>query len=90
MSNQNFDEEKLSIRSRTISEPLSTLPFMNRTTTMSDMLVIENFINGEFVPTNSHIDSIDPSTGSVWAKIPDSDETDINKAVDAAKKAFQK
>lgn len=57
---------------------------------MSDMLVIENFINGEFVPTNSHIDSFDPSTGSVWAKIPDSDETDINKAVDAAKKAFQK
>ncbi|XP_063408066.1 2-aminomuconic semialdehyde dehydrogenase-like [Mytilus trossulus] len=63
---------------------------MNRTTTMSDMLVIENFINGEFVPTKSHIDSFDPSTGSVWAKIPDSDETDINKAVDAAKKAFQK
>ncbi|CAC5415999.1 ALDH8A1 [Mytilus coruscus] len=57
---------------------------------MSDMLVIENFINGEFVPTKSHIDSFDPSTGSVWAKVPDSDETDVNKAVDAAKKAFLK
>lgn len=57
---------------------------------MSELLVIENFINGEFVSTKSHIDSFDPSTGAVWAKIPDSEEKDVNKAVDAAKNAFPK
>lgn len=57
---------------------------------MSELLVVENFINGHFVSTKSHIDSFDPSTGSVWAKIPDSEEKDVNKAVDAAKNAFPK
>ena len=57
---------------------------------MSQLLVIENFINGEFISTKSHIDSFDPSTGAVWAKIPDSEEKDVNKAVNSAKNAFPK
>lgn len=51
---------------------------------------IHNFINGEFVETGSYIDSYDPSTGETWAKVPDSDENDVNKAVEAAKNAFPK
>jgi acyl-CoA reductase-like NAD-dependent aldehyde dehydrogenase len=57
---------------------------------MSQLLVIENFINGEFISTKSHIDSFDPSTGAVWANIPDSEEKDVNKAVNSAKNAFPK
>ncbi|XP_021378179.1 aldehyde dehydrogenase family 8 member A1-like [Mizuhopecten yessoensis] len=52
-------------------------------------VVVANFINGEFVPTNSYIPSFDPSTGKIWAKIPDSGEEEINKAVTAAQTAFK-
>ncbi|XP_002741825.3 2-aminomuconic semialdehyde dehydrogenase-like, partial [Saccoglossus kowalevskii] len=52
-------------------------------------LYLENFINGEFVATEQHLDSYDPSTGEVWAKIPDSGEKEVGLAVDAAKRAFE-
>uniref|UniRef100_A0A914WLT9 Aldehyde dehydrogenase domain-containing protein n=1 Tax=Plectus sambesii TaxID=2011161 RepID=A0A914WLT9_9BILA len=50
---------------------------------------IENFINGRFVPTERVIDSVDPSTGQVWAHVPDSDAVQVNQAVEAADKAFK-
>ncbi|XP_022088838.1 aldehyde dehydrogenase family 8 member A1-like [Acanthaster planci] len=50
--------------------------------------VVENFIGGEFIGTKSHLDSYDPSTGEVWARIPDSGEAEIEQAVKAAKGAF--
>ena len=52
---------------------------------------LENFIDGRFCPTTSgaNIDNINPATGAVYGKIPNSDEADINKAVEAAKKAFK-
>ena len=34
------------------------------------------------------MDSYNPSTGQVWAKIPDSDAADVNDAVEAARNAF--
>jgi len=52
--------------------------------------VVSNFINGEFKPTASYIPSFDPSTGDVWAKIPDSGEKEVNEAVTAATAAFKK
>ena len=52
--------------------------------------VLQNFIDGQFVPSARHIDSYNPATGEVHLKIPDSNKEDIEKAVDAANKAFIK
>ena len=61
---------------------------MNGNSNHSDKLKIENFIGGVFYATKSHLDSFDPSTGKVWAKVPDSGADEINQAVQAAKAAF--
>ncbi|MGI8952679.1 MAG: aldehyde dehydrogenase [Chitinophagaceae bacterium] len=52
---------------------------------------LENFIGGYFIaPLNSKfIDCINPAIGEVFAQIPDSNEKDIELAVNAAKKAFE-
>ena len=55
-----------------------------------DMLVLDNFINGEFVPCGAHIDSYDPSTGNVYCKVPDSGKEEVDLAVKAAKEAFER
>src|SRR5213592_2813212 len=51
---------------------------------------VANFIGGRFVPPRSgnHLDDICPNTEEVIAQIPDSDERDIDDAVQAAKAAF--
>jgi aminomuconate-semialdehyde/2-hydroxymuconate-6-semialdehyde dehydrogenase len=51
---------------------------------------LKNFIGGEFVPPagGEYLDDIEPATGRVIAHIPDSDERDVNAAVDAARRAF--
>ncbi|MBP7376052.1 MAG: aldehyde dehydrogenase [Pyrinomonadaceae bacterium] len=51
---------------------------------------IDNYINGELVPplSGEYLDNFDPSTGSVYSLIADSDERDVRLAVDAAKAAF--
>jgi betaine-aldehyde dehydrogenase len=48
------------------------------------------FINGEFVSGNrgSYLAVIDPSTEEIIAEVPDADEKDVNRAVAAAKAAF--
>jgi len=53
-------------------------------------LQLGNFIGGAFVPPRSgtYLDDINPSTGKVIAQIPDSDERDVDDAVQAAKRAF--
>ena len=51
-------------------------------------MIVQNFINGEFEPCHSYLDSYEPSQGTVWAKIPDSSEDCVDRAVKAAKKAF--
>ena len=53
------------------------------------LLIAENYIGGKFEVTASLLDSYEPSTGKVWAQIPDSDAADVNKAVEAALKGFQ-
>ena len=49
-----------------------------------------NYIGGQFVPpiSGSYLDSFEPATGKVWARIPDSDHRDVDAAVLAAGKAF--
>ncbi|MCR9289708.1 MAG: aldehyde dehydrogenase [Bacteroidetes bacterium] len=51
---------------------------------------LKNYINGALIPAESgeYLDNYNPSTGKVYSYIPDSDETDIKNAVDAAEKAF--
>ncbi|GFY66877.1 2-aminomuconic semialdehyde dehydrogenase [Trichonephila inaurata madagascariensis] len=55
---------------------------------MSDVTVIKNFINGEFVESKKYIDSFNPASGRLLARVPDSDETVVENAVNAAKNAF--
>lgn len=51
---------------------------------------IKNYINGELVVplSGSYIDNFNPATGEVYSYIPDSDELDIESAVQAAENAF--
>ncbi len=53
---------------------------------------LENYIGGEFISSVSghFIENINPATGVSTGQIPDSNETDIEKAVIAAKDAFEK
>lgn len=54
------------------------------------MEIIKNYINGELKgsATNSFLDVYNPANGSVYAQAPDSDESDVNDAILAAKNAF--
>lgn len=54
------------------------------------MQKLENYINGEFVKPESgnYLENFNPATGKVYSLIPDSDEKDVKKAVEAAKNAF--
>ena len=49
------------------------------------------FINNEFVPssTGEQIEVYNPATGALLSKVAKADESDVDKAVDAAKNAFE-
>ena len=55
----------------------------------SEIVLIENFINGNFIKIEKTFESYNPSTGNVNALIPDSDGKHVQEAVLAAKDAFQ-
>jgi aminomuconate-semialdehyde/2-hydroxymuconate-6-semialdehyde dehydrogenase len=52
---------------------------------------IQNYINGEFVNPVSEkwIDNYKPATGEIYGQIPNSGKEDVEKAYQAAKKAFE-
>ncbi len=54
------------------------------------MLKIQNYINGELVSpvSNTYLDNYNPSKGEVYSLIPDSENTDVEKAYNAAADAF--
>ena len=54
------------------------------------MVTILNYIGGELVPpvAGRTLDNLDPSTGSVYSRLPDGDEQDVERAVEAAERAF--
>jgi aminomuconate-semialdehyde/2-hydroxymuconate-6-semialdehyde dehydrogenase len=54
------------------------------------MLKIENYIGGRLVGpvSGDYLDNFNPATGDVYSLIPDSDERDVNAAVEAAQGAF--
>ncbi|MDQ2868620.1 MAG: aldehyde dehydrogenase [Verrucomicrobiota bacterium] len=51
---------------------------------------IANFIDGEMSAPRAgqYLDNIEPATGKVYSLVPDSDESEIARAVDAAERAF--
>ncbi len=51
---------------------------------------LRNYVNGELLApcTANYIDNFEPATGNVYCLIPDSDEKDVELAVQAAEKAF--
>ncbi|CBY14098.1 unnamed protein product [Oikopleura dioica] len=52
-------------------------------------IVIQNFINGEFYPTEEYIDSVDPATLEIVSKVPRSKAEEVDKAVKSAEAAFE-
>jgi aminomuconate-semialdehyde/2-hydroxymuconate-6-semialdehyde dehydrogenase len=56
------------------------------------VIVISNYINGEFVPasTGATLDNYNPATGKVYGSIPRSGADDIQQAMNAAAAAFPK
>ena len=54
------------------------------------MKVIQNYINGELKDSNSGscLDVYNPAIGEIYAQAPNSNESDMNNAIAAAKKAF--
>ena len=51
---------------------------------------LENFIGGNLIGplSGKFIENINPATGEIFCQVPDSNEKDIEVAVNAAKKAF--
>ncbi len=54
------------------------------------MQTLANYIDGQLVApqTGSYLENINPATGAVYSKIPDSNERDVDAAVSAAARAF--
>eukprot|EP00698_Gefionella_okellyi_P021822 TRINITY_DN7145_c0_g1_i1.p1 TRINITY_DN7145_c0_g1~~TRINITY_DN7145_c0_g1_i1.p1 ORF type:complete len:485 (+),score=103.23 TRINITY_DN7145_c0_g1_i1:3-1457(+) len=59
---------------------------------MTDVLQLANFIDGSFAApsTGAYIDSVNPATAELYAKVPDSNKTDVELAVQAGLRAFPK
>jgi aminomuconate-semialdehyde/2-hydroxymuconate-6-semialdehyde dehydrogenase len=54
------------------------------------MLKIENYIGGDLIEpvSGEYLENVNPATGAVYSLIPDSDEKDATRAIEAAKRAF--
>lgn len=54
------------------------------------MQKIENYIGGKMAApvSGEYFENVEPATGEVYSQIPDSDEQDVESAVEAAKAAF--
>ncbi len=52
------------------------------------MQQFQQYIGGAFSDGEARFDSLDPSTGKVWAQMPEAREADVNRAVAAAHQAF--
>ena len=57
---------------------------------MSERKRYQMLIDGEWVDAEDGkiFDSVNPATGAVWAEIPEASEADVNRAVEAAHRAF--
>jgi aminomuconate-semialdehyde/2-hydroxymuconate-6-semialdehyde dehydrogenase len=66
------------------------LPYQSPKKLKMSIEKMQNFINGNYIDPvhGNYIDNYEPATGQVYAHIPDSDEKDVQLAVEAAEKAF--
>ncbi|MBS9477507.1 aldehyde dehydrogenase [Ancylobacter radicis] len=55
-------------------------------TTLRDDFLL--YIDGAFVPGGASFESLDPATGQPWAVMPAATSADVNRAVEAAHRAF--
>lgn len=57
---------------------------------MTNFFKIKNYIGGEMVEplAGQYLDNVEPATGQVYSLVPDSDAADVERAVEAAEKAF--
>jgi len=53
------------------------------------MQQFQQYIDGEFSNASASFDSIDPSSGKIWARMPEAREHDVERAVQAARHAFE-
>jgi len=53
------------------------------------MRQFQQCIDGEFSNGSAQFESIDPSSGRAWARMPEAREDDVERAVHAARRAFQ-
>lgn len=56
------------------------------------MQQIAHYINGELIPpvSGNYLDNIEPATGKVYSQVPDGDADDVQRAVEAARAAFER
>jgi (Z)-2-((N-methylformamido)methylene)-5-hydroxybutyrolactone dehydrogenase len=52
------------------------------------MQQFQQYIDGAFDDGAAQFDSLDPATGAPWARMPEASVADVNRAVDAAERAF--
>lgn len=54
------------------------------------LIEIQNYIGGQLVPPRSNrwLDNYEPATGQVYSRVPDSDASDIDAAIQAAQQAL--
>lgn len=66
------------------------MPVTQILTTKKQMKTIANYINGEFCApvSGNYIETSNPATGEMYAKLPDSNHRDVQLAVEAAQNAF--
>ncbi|MGB7243234.1 MAG: aldehyde dehydrogenase [Sulfitobacter sp.] len=59
---------------------------------MGDIKNYQMLINGEWVDASDGgtFDSVNPTTGEIWSRVPEATEVDVNRAVDTAHDAFSK
>jgi len=57
---------------------------------MTDIQSYQMLINGEWVPASDGgtFDSVNPTTGKTWSRIPEATSDDVDRAVQAANRAF--
>ena len=48
----------------------------------------QHYIDGQFEDGAAYFPSLDPATGQAWAEMPDASAADVNRAVEAAHRAF--
>ncbi len=62
----------------------------SRTRTADEIVTFDNWIDGAWSTpgAGAYLDSVDPTTGAIWARVPRSDASDVERAVSAADRAF--